>query len=136
MQRLPLILLLPVLGLAGCANLPLSEPETAGEVGGAPVDEAESEARSGSAEAVRELVESGRTSRASGDYSQALATIERAIRIEPRNPYLWIELGETQLSQGNTQQAAATARKAMSVAGPDRVAKMAAEGLLQRAAQR
>ena len=125
MQRLPLVLL-TLLSLAACTNLPL------GEVGG-DGDAAESDARSGSAEAIRELVESGRSSRSSGDYAQALATIERAIRIEPRNPYLWLELGETHLSRGNAQQAAATARKAMSVAGADRVAKMAAEGLLERA---
>ena len=123
--------MLPLLGLTACANVPLNE--TAGEVGDTPPEVAESQARSGTAEAIRELVESGRASRASGDYSQALASIERAIRIEPRNPYLWLELGETHLSQGNAQQAAATARKAMSVAGADRVAKMAAEGLLERA---
>lgn len=134
MQRLPLVLF-TLLGLAACTNLPMSEPagESASAVGGEPADAEESEARSGSAEAIRELVENSRSSRASGDYSQALATIERAIRIEPRNPYLWIELGETHLSRGNAQQAAATARKAMSVAGADRVAKMAAERLLERA---
>ena len=133
MQRLPLVLL-TLLSLAACTNLPLGESagEATREVGG-DGDVAESDARSGSAEAIRELVESGRSSRSSGDYAQALATIERAIRIEPRNPYLWLELGETHLSRGNAQQAAATARKAMSVAGADRVAKMAAEGLLERA---
>ena len=29
--------------------------------------------------------------RASGDYAHALADIERAIRIEPRNPYHWFD---------------------------------------------
>ena len=62
-----------------------------------------------------------------------LADIERAIRIEPRNPYLWLELGETHLALDDRQQAAATARKAMSVAGADRTAKAAAEDLLERA---
>lgn len=128
-------LLLLLLGLTACTNLPFSEPmdETTSEVAGNSEDAAASEARSGSAAAIRELVESGRASRASGDFAQALASVERAIRIEPRNPYLWIELGETHLSRGNARQAAATARKAMSVAGADRVAKMAAEGLLERA---
>ena len=95
----------------------------------------EPEARSGSAEAVQELVASSRTSRASGDYAHALADIERAIRIEPRNPYLWLELGETHLSRDDPQQAAATARKAMSVAGMDGAAKAAAEDLLERASR-
>ncbi len=131
MQRRLYLLIPPLLGLTACASVPLSEMP--GDVGETPAEVEESQARSGTAEAIRELVESGRTSRESGDYPQALAIIERAIRIEPRNPYLWLELGETHLSQGNAQQAAATARKAMSVAGADRVAKMAAEALLERA---
>ncbi|MDJ0918098.1 MAG: tetratricopeptide repeat protein [Woeseiaceae bacterium] len=131
MQRRLLPLLLPLVGLTACASVPLNEMP--GEVADTPAEVAESKAQSGSAEAIRELVESSRTSRTAGDYPQALASIERAIRIEPRNPYLWIELAETHLSRGNAQQAAATARKAMSVAGADRVAKMAAEGLLERA---
>lgn len=134
-RPLLILLLLPLLGLSACAGLPFdaSSGGATGEVGSTPVDEAESEARSGSAEAIRELVETGRASRDGGDFANALANIERAIRIEPRNPYLWLELGETHLSQGNARQAAATARKAMSVAGADRVAKAAAEGLLERA---
>ena len=84
-------------------------------------------------EAVQELVANSRTSRASGDYAHALSDIERAIRIEPRNPYLWIELGEIYLLQDDPQRAASMARKAMSVAGDNRAAKVAAESLLERA---
>lgn len=131
------LLFVVVFGLSACADLPFnpSPGPTTGVSGSKPSEEAESETRSGSAEAVRELVASSRTSRASGDYAHALADIERAIRIEPRNAYLWLELGETHLSRDDPQQAAATARKAMSVAGPDRAAKAAAEDLLERASR-
>jgi Flp pilus assembly protein TadD len=90
---------------------------------------------SGSAEAVQELVSSSRTSRRGGDYALAQADIERALRIEPRNPYLWLELGEIHLDRDDLEQAAATARKAMSVAGSDRNAKSAADKLLKRASR-
>lgn len=129
------LLLVLLFGLSACAELPLNPspgPATGGTAS-VPAEEAEAETQSGSAEAVQALVSSSRTSRASGDYAHALADIERAIRIEPRNPYLWLELGEIHLSNGDPRQAAATARKAMSVAGADRSAKAAAEELLERA---
>jgi len=132
MRRLLLILLV---GLSACADLPFdpSSGPTAGGSASAPGEGTDSEPASGSAEAVRELVVSSRASRASGEYAHALADIERAIRIAPRDPYLWLELGETHLALDDRQQAAANARKAMSVAGTDTAAKAAAEDLLERA---
>ena len=127
-------LFVSLVGLSGCASL---SPDLSPDPGfaGAQREEAEHEATRGSAEAVRELVASSRTSRESGDYAHALADIERAIRIESRNPYLWLELGEIHLFRNDPRQAAATARKAISVAGPDRVAKAAAEDLIERASR-
>jgi tetratricopeptide (TPR) repeat protein len=135
MRRLLFVLLF---GLSACADLPFNPspgPATGGSAS-APQEDAEPDTRSGSAEAVQELVASSRTSRASGEYAHALADIERAIRIEPRNPYLWIELGEIHLSRDDPQQAAAMARKAVSVAGGDDAAKAAADELLERASRR
>src|SRR5207302_7118848 len=40
-----------------------------------------------------------------GNYGLAAATLERALRIEPDNPLLWIELGQVRLSEGNPSQA-------------------------------
>src|SRR6056297_26995 len=133
-----LLLFVLLFGLSACANLPFdpSPSPAAGDSASAPGEPMEPETGGGSAEAVRELVASSRASRAGGDYSRALADIERAIRIEPRNPYLWLELGETHLIRNDPRQAAATARKAMSVAGPDGAAKAAAEDLLERASRR
>lgn len=129
----PLLFLL-LIGLTACTGAPVYEspapgPGSSGDVARPPGSGADS----GSAGAVGELVQSSRTSRASGDYALALADIERAIRIEPRNPYLWLELGEIHLSRGDPRQAAAMARKAISVAGNDRAASGAAERLLDRA---
>lgn len=134
MRRLLFVVLF---GLSACADLPLNSPPgpATGGSASAPQDEAEAETKSGSAEAVQELVTSSRTSRAGGDYAHALADIERAIRIEPRNPYLWLELGEIHLSRDDPRQAAAMARKAVSVAGADDAAKAAAEELLERASR-
>jgi predicted Zn-dependent protease len=39
------------------------------------------------------------TSLASGDYDGAAASLERAIRIQPRNPELWHDLAEVRLKQ-------------------------------------
>jgi len=132
MRRLLLVMLF---GLSACADLPFNPASgpTAGGSASVPGEDMDSEPASGSAEAVRELVASSRVSRANGEYARALADIERAIRIEPRDPYLWLELGETHLALDDRQQAAANARKAMSVAGTDTAAKAAAEDLLERA---
>ena len=132
MRRLLLILLF---ALSACADLPISPSSGSMADGSAsvPGEGTSSEPASGSAEAVRELVASSRASRANGEYAHALADIERAIRIAPRDPYLWLELGETHLALDDRQQAAANARKAMSVAGANAAAKAAAEDLLERA---
>lgn len=124
-------------GLSACADLPLNrspDPAT-GVTGSVPREETDTETGSSSADAVQELVSSSRTSRANGDYAHALADIERAIRIAPRDPWLWLELGEIHLSRDDPRQAAAMASKAVSVAGADAAAKAAAEVLLERASR-
>jgi len=54
-----------------------------------------------------------------GDNGQAGATLERALRIEPDNPLVWIELGRVRLSENNAAQAAAMGRKALALAAGD-----------------
>ena len=133
------LLLMLLHGLSACAELPLNRSPDASTGDPASVAgdaaEAEAEARAGSADAVRELVASSRTSSASGDYAHALADIERAIRIEPRNPYIWLELGEIHLARDDPRQAVAMARKAVSVAGTDGAVTAAADALMQRASR-
>jgi Tfp pilus assembly protein PilF len=137
MKSLRVLPLLLVFLLSACAEMPMNRAEntSTGAPGGSPPEARQPDGASGSAAAVQELVSSSRTSRDRGDHAHAQADIERALRIEPRNPYLWLELGEIHLARKDPQQASATARKAMSVAGADDRAKAAADDLLKRASR-
>lgn len=66
----------------------------------------------------------------SGDYGPAAATLERALRIEPDNPLVWIELGRVHLSEGNAGQADALGRKALALATGDPAAQALAWRLI------
>ena len=48
---------------------------------------------------------------ASGKQDQAVASLERALRIEPKNPVLWNRLSRIRLQQGKWDQAIALATK-------------------------
>jgi tetratricopeptide (TPR) repeat protein len=65
-----------------------------------------------------------------GEYVAAGATLERALRIEPDTPLLWVELGRVQLAQGNAAQADAMGRKALALASGDGEAQAAAWTLI------
>ena len=65
-----------------------------------------------------------------GDYGQAAVTLERALRIEPDNPLLWIELGRARLGENNPVQADAMGRKALALATGDAGAQAAAWRLI------
>ncbi len=55
-----------------------------------------------------------------GDYDQAEASLERGLRIEPNNAYLWFELARLSASYGNLNKARELASRAQSLAGGDR----------------
>lgn len=65
--------------------------------------------------ASRALVSQAQTQMATRNYAVAASSIERALRIEPDNPLLWIELGKVRLAEGNYVQAENMARKAVSM---------------------
>lgn len=69
--------------------------------------------------AIAGLMESARTDAAAGRYPNANASLERALRIEPRNPRLWQELAQVRLRQGDYMQAENTAARSNSWAGSD-----------------
>lgn len=54
-----------------------------------------------------------------GDYAQAGITLERALRIEPDNPLVWIEYGRVELGAGDAVQADSMGRKALQLATGD-----------------
>jgi Tfp pilus assembly protein PilF len=66
----------------------------------------------------------------SGDPAGASASLERALRIEPDNPLVWIELGRARLAENNPAQADAMGRKALALATGDGAAQSAAWRLI------
>lgn len=77
------------------------------------------------------LLRQARSDRVAGQLASAESAIERALRIEPNDPWLWIELGEIKLAAGDGAQAAAMGRKALSLAGGDRSVETSARALLR-----
>ena len=92
--------------LAGCAGMLPSAPEDR------PVSDNS---------AVVALMDSARNDVAGGKPDAAVASLERALRIEPRNPRLWQELARLRLQQGQYQQAEGMATRSNSWAGDDRI---------------
>ncbi len=76
------------------------------------------------------LVSQAHQQAAGGDTAQAAATLERALRIEPENPLVWIELGRVRLAENNPAQADAMGRKALTLAGGDAAAQSSAWHLI------
>ncbi len=61
--------------------------------------------------AVVALLDRAKSLASQGEGEQAAATLERALRIEPRNPWLWHRLAVLRLQQGEWQQAIELATK-------------------------
>ena len=76
------------------------------------------------------LVTQAHQQAAGGDTAQAAATLERALRIEPDNPLVWIELGRVRLADNNSAQADAMGRKALALATGDPAAQSSAWHLI------
>ena len=78
----------------------------------------------------RRVLERSRSERTAGDFTAAAVSVERALRIEPNNPSLWIELAEIKAAEGDRDQAEMIARKALTLAGSDRSIRERADRLL------
>src|SRR5258706_4951736 len=63
--------------------------------------------------ATRSLVTQARAQVAHGDLPAASSTLDRALRIEPNNPLLWIELGRLRLAERDAHPAAGSGRQAL-----------------------
>src|SRR6185436_17380740 len=85
--------------------------------------------------AVAGLMESARADVAAGKLSTAAASIERALRIEPRNPRLWQELARVRLQQGEYAQVESVAARSNSWAGADRALRAENWRLIAQARQ-
>jgi cytochrome c-type biogenesis protein CcmH/NrfG len=93
-----------MLTVAGCA-VPAQKPSTV------PVS---------SNPAVMALLEKAKAQRATDRLPEASASLERALRIEPRNPRLWQELARVRLAQGQYRQAENLAVKSNTLAAGDK----------------
>jgi len=80
------------------------------------------------------LLAQSRSERAAGSYAAAASSIERALRIDPNNAALWVELGEIKLADDDPEQAQMMARKALTLAGGNPGIAARAERLIDLAA--
>jgi cytochrome c-type biogenesis protein CcmH/NrfG len=94
-----------ILFLAGCAVIQPGIPEPS---------------PSSRNEAVIALLDTAHNQSSSGEFEAAGASLERALRIEPRNPFLWQELARVRLNQGQYREAENLARKSSTFAAGDK----------------
>ena len=80
--------------------------------------------------ATSSLVSQARTLVSRGDLDGASSTLDRALRIEPNNPLVWIELGRLRLAESDAHQAEGCGRKALALASGDRGTQAQAGRLL------
>lgn len=127
------LVLLSCATVAACTTSPFGYPSpqpgssTRAPSGSARPPEAEPAPRSNASAA---LLEQGREARAAGRYAEATASLERALRIDPNNPLLWIELAEIKAADGDRSQAREMARKALTLAAGNPAIESRARRLL------
>src|SRR5205807_9125341 len=133
--------------LAGCATTPGPAPTPAPEPDLPPVQIPEAvpapvpgpapapAARTENV-AIAGLMDTARADAAAGRLANAAATLERALRIEPRNPRLWHELARVRLRQGDNAQAAQLAARSNSFAGSDSQLRAANQAIIEQAGAR
>jgi Flp pilus assembly protein TadD len=128
--RFPIVLLI-LAGLAACTTVP--EPavapgetsETTPPVSSETTEPTPSEAPAAPAPvsnnpAVVALLDSAHNAATAGQLPSATASLERALRIEPRNPLLWHELAKLKLQKGDYRQAENLAARSNSWAGSNK----------------
>src|SRR5262245_14013981 len=114
--------------LSGCATQP---PAPVGEAGAPP--SAPARAAKQETIAVAGLMDSARADVAAGRLANAAASLERALRIEPRNPRLWQELARVRLKQGQFAQAESMAMRSNTWAGSDAALRTENERIIEQA---
>ena len=67
--------------------------------------------------AINALSQQAEQQRLNGDHAGAAATLERALRLQPQEAYLWNRLARVRLEQGMTAQANTLAVRSNSFAG-------------------
>jgi len=150
-------LLLPALLLAGCYTAPRRPAEPIGQSQPAPANTVresdvvvtparEREIQVSAYEpapqvplvplhskAIGALLQASREQERNQDLNGAVGTIERALRIEPRNGHLWYRLANLRYSQGRHGLASDLASKSLALAGADVALKRDSWQLIARA---
>ena len=125
--------------LAGCAAGPAPAPSPSPAPPSAPapqppvVSDGEKPPAKSENAAIAGLMNSARADSAAGRLANAAATLERALRIEPRNPRLWHELAQVRLKQGEYAQAESLAARSSQWAGADTAMRAANQKLIEQA---
>lgn len=122
MRRL-ILSIVALLLLCGC-SLPARQGRTPTASASAPAAAATQTApqsesgRVTASQAVVDLMNRAQKQSNSGDFSNAAATIERALRIEPSNPALWHNLAVNHCRMGDYTQCESTAHRSLSFISP------------------
>ena len=139
MKRLIYVLMLAA---AGCATPPGQPPAPVGEAKPAPEPSAvplpapppeRLPPPRAETTAVAGLMESARADVAGGRLANAAATLERALRIEPRNARLWHDLAQVRFQQRDYAQAESLAARSNTLAGSDADLRSANQRLIEEA---
>jgi tetratricopeptide (TPR) repeat protein len=115
--------------LSGCATAPEQAPPEAPAPESPPAETVQRQ----ESVAVAGLMQSARSDTAAGRLSNAAASLERALRIEPRNPRLWHELARLRLKQGEYAQAESMAARSNAWAGNDAALRAANQQVIEAA---
>jgi len=99
--------------LAGCASIDTASP------GNVPATSAEPQSEQTQPDTLSIMLESARADRLAGRLSEAEATLEAALRIEPDDARLWLELAEIQFAAGEFAAARNLAERAVTLAAGD-----------------
>jgi uncharacterized protein HemY len=83
--------------------------------------------------AIAGLMDSARADASRGRLTNAAATLERALRIEPKNPRLWHQLALVRLRQGDYAQAESLAARSNTWAADDAELKAANQRVIEEA---
>jgi hypothetical protein len=111
----------------GVAPSAIDVPESPAPLGEVPASQSK---RFHVGTAAESLVTQAHTQVRAGSYELAEQTIERALRIEPDNPLLWVELARVWMSEGDPVQADGTSRRALALAEGDRQVQASAWRLI------
>ena len=104
---------------SGCSSSPVIQKSGQEPIGSSSITKKPAETSSGNTEtqtAESSLLTTANNSTREKNYSQAIVVLERAIRLSPRDPDLWIRLSDGYLKQERLNLAEQYARKAIRLA--------------------